>query len=232
MTFDEELSSVLEGETVDALGRGDHGHSRRDGLEQATPGLRAKALGSHGHRRSPQEAPEATDRCRHLDAGEAGETPGERKERLAADEELGARHPRVDARKNLVAELRGGPRLALPVQTGIKGDDRGATGAEMRRGLIEIDAFRITVTEAAGAKEATRRAASGVVTSERVACRAPVTSTTRSRSASASYTRALRPENRRERSRHHSESRSPKSTTTGTAGTRSSAYGIMLVEVT
>src|SRR5215467_15538583 len=56
MTFDEELSSVLEGETVDALGRGDHGHSRRDGLEQATPGRRAKALGSHGHRRSPQEA--------------------------------------------------------------------------------------------------------------------------------------------------------------------------------
>src|SRR5262249_61393606 len=126
MSFDEDFSSVLKGETIDALGRGAHGRSRRDGLEQAAPGLRAEAPGSHGDRRSPQEAPEATDRCRHLNAGEAGETTGEGKERLAADEELGTRHPCVDAGEDLVAELRSGSRLALSFQAGIEGDDRGA----------------------------------------------------------------------------------------------------------
>src|SRR6266508_4502468 len=104
------------------------------GIAEASFRLGAEAFWSDRHRGASEEATEAVDRGRDLDARQMAETLGEREERPAADEKLRAPDARMHTGQNLIAEPGSGARVAVALQARIECDDRGGARTGGRRG--------------------------------------------------------------------------------------------------
>ena len=165
LSFDIDLSAVLERQAVQCLDGGDDGYASGEGFEEASLRFGAEAVRGDRHRGAPEEAPQAAERGSDLDAGQMGEALGEREQRPAPDEKLDAPDARMNAGQNLIAELYGGARVAVAFQARIECDHwRQLPNGREAKARRAPHLQRSRVTDAEDMKEFISLAAFGVDT--------------------------------------------------------------------